>query len=846
MSPARTPERLRNGLVSFFILFGVMAAYALLETARDAIFLQYLPASKLPWAYLGAVVAVSLVALAPLGGATPRRVSMVMLAFAGAVLSAWLLHPRGAMGAYGFYTLVCLTATVVIARVWTLIGALFTVGEARRGFALIAAGGALGGMAGAVLATRIAPAHGPMTLVVVAAVALAIASVGPLLVRLPPATPSQRIAPAPIRRMVRTQYARRIFWLVALATIATTLADFIFKAAVASSTKQAQLGTFFAHYQLAASTVGLIMQVAIAPLVLRRVPANRLALVLPALLGGTAIGSVLVPGLAASLLTKGVDVALRNSIHRTSIEVLFLPLPLEVRSRFKTIIDGVGQRGAQALASLLALGAMAAGASARHLAAGVMAAAAAALIAAFGLHRQYVEAFRDQVLEGKLGPAAAPQLDLASVESLVEMLSSPDDVRVLSALETLAVQGKAKLIPSLLLYHPSARVATRALEILVDGTGRRDFLPLTARLLSHPDSGLRATVGRARAQRMADPDELGRLAEDPRPEVAVAGLVGMFHADLGGPAEWRRLADVARRGARDTQLALLRAIVRLPHASLSRLAFRIAEHDDPQLRVAAAEALQACGDQRSLPLALHLLGVRDVREQARRVFLSAGASGIDFLARALGDPSVELELRRHIPRTLSRFDSEGAAAVLLDGLARVGGDGVIRYKMLRGLGRMRHRNHGLRLDRRVVERLALASLDRAQLLRRWRAGMERSGGAPAELLRRMLARKEEMAVERLFRFLDLLRPGEDMERVFDGLNDPDVGRRASSRELLEFLVPASLKGPVLAFVDSLDQPTPATLDETLSAMRSDHSAAVRALADELIRDRDLAEVQLAS
>jgi hypothetical protein len=164
--------------------------------------------------------------------------------------------------------------------------------------------------------------------------------------------------------------------------------------------------------------------------------------------------------------------------------------------------------------------------------------------------------------------------------------------------------------------------------------------------------------------------------------------------------------------------------------------------------------------------------------------------------------------------------------------------------MLRGLGRMRHENPRLRLDRRVLERLALASLDRAHTLRRWRAGLHEASGPTAELLQRMLARKEEMAVERLFRFLDLLRPGEDMERVFDGLNDADLARRASSRELLELLVPARLKSPVLAFVDGQDEPTAATPDATLSALREDRSAALRALADELMNDQ--AEVRLAS
>ena len=53
-------DRTWNVVVSFATLFIVLAAYALLETARDTLFLSHLHAHKLPWAYLSTAVAVSL------------------------------------------------------------------------------------------------------------------------------------------------------------------------------------------------------------------------------------------------------------------------------------------------------------------------------------------------------------------------------------------------------------------------------------------------------------------------------------------------------------------------------------------------------------------------------------------------------------------------------------------------------------------------------------------------------------------------------------------------------------------------------------------------------------------
>ena len=55
------PEERRQTFAAFLTLFGFMAGHALLETARDALFLARWPATQLPWVYLLiAVVALAL------------------------------------------------------------------------------------------------------------------------------------------------------------------------------------------------------------------------------------------------------------------------------------------------------------------------------------------------------------------------------------------------------------------------------------------------------------------------------------------------------------------------------------------------------------------------------------------------------------------------------------------------------------------------------------------------------------------------------------------------------------------------------------------------------------------
>jgi ATP:ADP antiporter, AAA family len=799
-----TPLR-RNTVVAFLVLFGVVGSQCALETARDALFLASLPATRLPWAYLLTAAGVSVAAwlVRPLPG---RRHTAGVLALVG----GWMLVVRAvAPSPYVVYASVGVGTTLMLVQTWTLIGAQFNIVEARRTFGIIAAGGALGSVAAGLIATRIVATHGPLALLAGAGVTLAASGVGALGLRGPSARPRDE-EEAPLGRMVRTAYARRVFWMIALGTIATTIGDFVYKSAVATSVPPSGLASFFARYQLVMSAVGLAMQLVVAPLLLRRVGANRTVLALPLALAGAGVGFALVPGLAAGVALKALDNGLRNSVHRTSTEVLYLPLPVAIRGRVKAIVDGIGQRSAQAVAALFVLGALFVGARPAQLALAVTISAVACVIVTIGVRRHYIQTFSDRLSAGGLHADALPELDLQSVESLLAMLNSPEDARVVAALDTLAAQGKVKLIPSLLLYHPSPEVAARALEILA-ASPRRDFLPLTERLLSSTEPALVAEVARVRADLVGEPGELRRLASDVRPSVRVAGLAGLVRIGAA--------TDVER-------------------AQLERLAA-----GDPAAQIARLRALQAAGDPGSLRLALLLLGDRGTREAARAVLVETDARGLELLAHALGDPGVALEVRRHIPRTLSRFGNERAAAILLGGLEHADLDAVTRHKMLRGLGRMKRDNPSLRLDREAVRRLARRAVTRTRELRRWRGVLARVSATPANaLLKALVARKERMAVERLFRALDLLRPGGEMERIHDGLRSPDTTRRATSRELLEHVVDPALRSEVLALVDSAPIAEP-TLEDAVAEMQRDHSSAVRALVAEYLAESEIVEVR---
>jgi HEAT repeat protein len=215
------------------------------------------------------------------------------------------------------------------------------------------------------------------------------------------------------------------------------------------------------------------------------------------------------------------------------------------------------------------------------------------------------------------------------------------------------------------------------------------------------------------------------------------------------------------------------------------------------------------GDPDFLPALLPLLHPHEVREAARSALVSLGTPALDYLDQALADDTLPHEIRRHLPRTISRFPAEQAAPLLLRRLVTEA-DGMVRFKILRGLGRLATGRPDLALDEDILREATARTLEAAFRLLDWRLTLVRGAEAePAratpghELLVALLRDKEVHTRERVFRLLDLQLRGQDLERIYRGLASPEAKVQASSRELLEALLQPPLREAVLALVNDV-------------------------------------------
>lgn len=863
----------RMVLVSFMVLLSTITAHTMLETARDAFLL-----AKLPRSSLGVVYIIIAILTIPTGAISAklgnrfgaRRALTASLVVASLSVLAVRGLPATPNAAIVLYVLTGLIGAILVPQFWAFTGDLFTVAQGRRLLGPIASAGVIGGLVGsgiAALAVRVFPTRHLLVLAsaifFVAGVALSfyrpMAEVGQGPRRV---TTISREAMAAIRR---DPFIRRIAGLVALSTATVLAVDYLFKWSVAETVPPQELGRYLATYYAALNGISLVMQLFVGAALVRRLGVAAAAVVTPFLLSMAGLGMVLFGGSPRSVLvTKGVDGALRHSVNRITTELVYLPVPIEVRGRVKPLIDGALARVAQALTACILLGLAEAGQLTRgRMIAMVLFLATSWLVLAANTRGPYLEVFRKALARDPGVDLGAQSLDFATVELLVERLASPVPDEVVATVRVLVRRGREKLVPAILLYHPSPTVLVFMLDHFAAGD-RTDWIPLAEPLVGHADESVRMAALRALASR-GKVDLLAQIAdrEGPRMRGYVAVWLASREADVEAKQRLEALMDQATR-PEGTALreGMLAAIAEAPRdRSMGEIVMRLVDADEPRRAVTPdslgpgapadllAKAIAQQGDARLVPLLVERLGMRVGREKVRDALVKIGEPAFEALVRALRAPTTPRPLRVHLPRTLARFGTARAAEVLLVTIEEER-DGLVRYKAIRGLGKLVAENR-LKVDRGRVsalsERNLLEYLRLLSLLVAMRNGFDpevakdpRRAAATERFLSGLLEDKMRQALERAFRLMKIAHPSEDIHAVHSAALSKDKRAAANAGEFLDTLLTRRserrLRGILRVVIDDMDMAERALRARELLEVEPprDHAQAVVRLA----ADRD--------
>ncbi|MCR6627882.1 MAG: MFS transporter [Pseudoxanthomonas sp.] len=356
------------GLAMFFLLF---AGYFMLRPIRETMGVAG-GVDNLQWLFTGTFVA-TLVVL-PLYGWIASKVArrrIVPWVFGMVVASllaygaAMLATPDDVWLARTFYIWVSVINLLMISLAWSVLADVMESHEAKRLFALIAAGASLGGLAGPLLTTLMVKPLGHGGLMLVSAVLIgASAATATWLHRwrdrhpLPAGASSSEQRQRPLggnpfagaTAVFRSPYLLGIaFFVLLLATVTTFLYFEQAKLVAERFTSKEEQTQVFGLIDTVVQTLAILSQLFITGRIAQKLGVGVLLVAVPVIMAGGFLWLALSPVFAVFVVVMVVRRAGEYAFVRPGREMLYTVVPAEQKYKAKNFIDTVVYRGGDAL-----------------------------------------------------------------------------------------------------------------------------------------------------------------------------------------------------------------------------------------------------------------------------------------------------------------------------------------------------------------------------------------------------------------------------------------------------------------------------------------------------------------
>ena len=865
----------------FAYSFLAMTAYNIIKPLTKSRFITGFGADNLPYVLLVASVLIGVLMQAySLIGARMSRRALIPTSLAGMVgivIAFWLLFKTGAAWVpVAFYIFGLILGVLLISQFWTVANDVYDSRQARRLFGFIGGGASLGGAMGNGITWWLASEVGTDSLLLVCAgvlllclgIVLAVSKYQPAQATDGPAFDERGVGGGEaIRLLGSSRHLQTIALVIACAAIGAIIAEQqLNMAAEASKNSEGDLAGFFGQIGFYLSMAAFVVQVGLTSRIHRSLGLTFALLLLPLGLAGAGVMILLSQSLWAPSLAKALDSSLRYSLDKTTREVLFLPLPADLKHRAKPFVDVTMDRFAKALGGLLVLVLIkpwGLGLDWPRLSYATLVVMALWVVLALVARHEYLQSFRRSLDARDMEPAdvRVAVADPATVETLVRELSNPDEAAVVYAIDMLETLDKRHLITPLLLHHESAKVRARALAALGAAAGRhaQAWLPAVDRMLKDPDADVRAAALAAlTALSGEDASSLvHRFLDDGDPRVAVTAAAAL--ADSGRDEDARaadatltRLISDTRDAAADGRREAASALARISNPAFRTLLVPLIH--DPNVEVAreAVAGARASGasDPIFVPALVSLLGHRMLKSAARDALVSYGPDIIALLAHVLTDPHEQVWSRRHVPATLARIPTQQSMDALVAALDQ--SDGFLRFKIVEAIGTLRQGHPELTFSRAAIEALIVRDTARYYMYLTLRFNLVSRDAAVADsLLVRALDDKLGRTLDRVYRELGLLYPWKDVAAARRSIEGVDPRRRAGAIEYLDNLFSGAIRKRVMPILEDMPvadkvhiantalKTRPRDLEETLTQLVHDDDPVVAASAIDLVEQRQI-------
>jgi len=497
---------------------------------RDALFFSNFDITALPVMLIGASL-FSIATVVFFSRAMPRLSPQRLVPWGFGISGVLLLAEWGMISvsprvaAVAFYLHLAVVGAFLISGFWSVINERFDPRTAKKRISRIAGAATVGGLAGGIVAERVA-------------VLLSVSTMLPLLALMhffcawrlgvlrplpgsgsPPADrhPVSDVKASGFRIVAQEPYLRSLAVLVLLGTLSAALIDYVFKShAVATYQQGEELLRFFAIFYMVIGLLTFVLQTSLGRVSLEKLGLAKTVATLPAAVIVGVLGVFFAPGLASASVARASEAVLRSSLFRSGYELFYTPISLRDKRATKSLIDVGFQRLGDALGGgtvrlLLFLGPQLAQ-SAMLISAALI--AGVGLVVARNLHQGYIGALEKSLLNRGV------ELDLSEIEdkttrqTMVQTMVSLD-LRALGLQGVQSVSSEDPADPGKEVLEGASEASSASLDPLVQQI---------VHLRSGKPQQVRATLAEADLEPPLVPHVVPLLAWDEVCREAIAAL----------------------------------------------------------------------------------------------------------------------------------------------------------------------------------------------------------------------------------------------------------------------------------------------------------------------------------
>lgn len=821
-------------ILMFLYYYLILVTYYFLKPARDSLFLVKLGPAQLPVIFiLIAVMVVPVTSLYTRAGRSLKLNQLIntttIFLIVNLMILWWLIQLGYNWVFYLFYIWVSIYGILVTSQYWLFANAIFDPTQAKRIFVPLGVGGILGAITGGEVTNIIIKVFNVQTedllFFCIGFLTLCIILVNTIWTL----NRKQIMDQQPSSKRVRDErqdnfsqvfgtikgdrYLLFIVGIIAMTMMTASFVDYQFKtiASETYSTKE-ELTAFFGMFYGRLSLVSIIFQLLLTYRFIRILGVGGIILFLPfGLLVGSA-AMMIAPGILAAVLLRGADGSFKYSIDKTGRELLFLPVPLEVKKRTKIFIDMFVDRWFRGLAgAFLLLCTAVLGLSVQQISAVVFIILVFWILVALMIRKEYVNAFR-KALERReidLNEIRMHITDAATIQTLTATLRSDNERQITYALDMLMSVKDVELTSAVLplLQHRSAAIRKKTIEILQN---QRNQEPDAAVEKHLTDDDLDVRIEALRYLYMhaeGDNSEMLRTYvqhPDHKIQEAALGCIAAYD-DAGDPqlvndSIIQTLLDREGPEGETSRFLAAKLLGRIDIPGFREYLLQLMDDTSPAI---AREAIASAGrtrDREWVPLLLKKLSDRQYRKDARLALAVYGNSILGTLNDYLNDASVDTVLRSNIPRIFYKIPTQESVNVLKNNLDCR--ELLIKYHIVKSLNKLRDRYPDLQFGDEEIERALVSESKSYYEIIHVLHYHQSTAKTPANvLLEQALKEKLEQNLEWIFRLLGLQYPPKDIYSAFLGVTSRQKSARASAIEFLDNVLGKNIKKYLLPMLD---------------------------------------------